>query len=417
MSRNNKKKRRKGRFSILIFIIEMLVLLVLFSGVFVYAKVNDGLRQMGSVSRNNQFVVTNDATPSSSAGSDTKEVNSKPVITEVEEDPNLNTDNVIINEEAAVNKVMSGYTNILLLGIDARSESEYNYSNSDTMIICSINNDNGEVRLASIYRDTLLNTNPANPKYNKANDAYCQGSIAQCLSMINTNLDLSITQYMIVNFDALSTLVDDLDGIEITLSEQEIGHLNNYCQETSKVTGKSYEPLPQVAGTYNLNGVQAVSYSRIRYTNGYDMKRTQRQRLVIKKITEKARTKGLAAVDDVIADVFPLCKTNISNSMLIKMAAQMIGYYAIVDTTGFPFTFKSGSSGVNPECLVPVTLCHNVQELHAFLFNENDYQPSQTVMEYDAVMQEKSGFTEADIATATSSSDVPAAASEADTIR
>ena len=375
-----KKKRRR----IILFSIEIAVIAILAIGVFVYAKVNSGLRNIGSASS---------------------------------DDPNQNTDNVIVNEEAAVDKVMSGYTNILLVGIDAREEDDPDYCNSDTMVIMSINNSNGEVRLLSVYRDTYLNVDPSGTQFEKANAAYCYGSITQCLSMINANLDLSITDYVIVDFNALSTLVDDVGGIDIDLSEQEIVHLNNYCQETSEVTGKSYEELPEVAGTYTLNGVQAVSYARIRYTAGEDMKRAQRQRLVIMKIVDKARASGLSGVNAIINDVFPLCKTNISNAMLIKMAAQMISYYAIVDTSGFPFEFREESPYINEEYMVPVTLEQNVIELHQFLFNDDDYTPSETVKNYSQIIIDDSGFDESDRDGAIDSGNIEAAASEADNVR
>ena len=375
-----KKKRRR----IILFSIEIAVIAILAIGVFVYAKVNSGLRNIGSASS---------------------------------DDPNQNTDNVIVNEEAAVDKVMSGYTNILLVGIDAREEDDPDYCNSDTMVIMSINNSNGEVRLLSVYRDTYLNVDPSGTQFEKANAAYCYGSITQCLSMINANLDLSITDYVIVDFNALSTLVDDVGGIDIELSEQEIVHLNNYCQETSEVTGKSYEELPEVAGTYTLNGVQAVSYARIRYTAGEDMKRAQRQRLVIMKIVDKARASGLSGVNAIINDVFPLCKTNISNAMLIKMAAQMISYYAIVDTSGFPFEFREESQYINEEYMVPVTLEQNVIELHQFLFSDDDYTPSETVKNYSQIIIDDSGFDESDRDGAIDSGNIEAAASEADNIR
>lgn len=375
-----KKKRRR----IILFSIEIAVIAILAIGVFVYAKVNSGLRNIGSASS---------------------------------DDPNQNTDNVIVNEEAAVDKVMSGYTNILLVGIDAREEDDPDYCNSDTMVIMSINNSNGEVRLLSVYRDTYLNVDPSGTQFEKANAAYCYGSITQCLSMINANLDLSITDYVIVDFNALSTLVDDVGGIDIDLSEQEIVHLNNYCQETSEVTGKSYEELPEVAGTYTLNGVQAVSYARIRYTAGEDMKRAQRQRLVIMKIVDKARASGLSGVNAIINDVFPLCKTNISNAMLIKMAAQMISYYAIVDTSGFPFEFREESPYINEEYMVPVTLEQNVIELHQFLFNDDEYTPSETVKNYSQIIIDDSGFDESDRDGAIDSGNIEAAASEADNVR
>lgn len=380
--RKKRKNRRKKRIAL--FVIEMIILACLVAGVFVYAKINAGLRNIGTA--------------------DTA-------------DPNQNIDNVQISEEVAVDKVMSGYTNILLLGIDHRADEEFDYCNSDTMIICSINNNNGEVRLVSVYRDTYLNVDPDEYNFQKANAAYCLGSITQCLSMMNKNLDLNMTDYLIVDFKALAVMVDDVGGIEVDLTDQEAVHVNNYCVETSEVTGMSYEPLPEVAGTYNLNGVQAVSYARIRYTQGNDMKRTQRQRLVIQKIVQKARSQGLGAVEAIINDVFPLCKTNLSNAMMIKMAAQMIGAYDIVNTTGFPFAYLGESPYVNPEYLVPVTLADNVKELHSFLFGEEDYSPSETVYDYSYVMEENSGYTSEYRQQALDNAYIPPAGSEADAVK
>ena len=380
--RKKKKNRRKKR--IVLFVMELLILACLAVGVFVFAKVNAGLRNFQQL--------------------DTA-------------DENQNMDNVQMNEGVAVDKVMSGYTNILLLGLDHREDESFDYCNSDTMMICSINNDNGEVRLVSVYRDTYLNINPETYDFQKANAAYCWGSAAQCISMINKNLDLNITDYVAVDFKALAVLVDDIGGIDVTLTELEIGHLNNYCVETSRVTGMPYEELPQIAGTYTLNGVQAVAYARIRYGGGNDQKRTQRQRLVIEKIVSKARQGGIGAVTNIINDVFPYCKTSLSNAMIVKMATQMIGAYDIVNTTGFPSAFLGDSPYINSEYLVPVTLEQNVRDLHTFLFNDASYEPSDTVKEYSQYIIDSSGYNMDYYNQAVEASQIPASGSEADIVK
>ena len=71
----------------------------------------------------------------------------------------------------------------------------------------------------------------------------------------------------------------------------------------SQETGKSYTPveLPdpkpeneeEILGTYHLNGVQSVSYCRIRYTASMDMGRTERQRRVIGMMVDKAKAAEL----------------------------------------------------------------------------------------------------------------------------
>ena len=101
-------------------------------------------------------------------------------------------------------------------------------------------------------------------------------------------------------------MVDDLGGLEIPLSYAEIEHMNNYCVETSELTGKSYTPIEKpdpapedqeaTVDTYHLNGVQVTSYCRIRYTASLDMGRTERQRRVLGMLFDKAKTAGLSSI-------------------------------------------------------------------------------------------------------------------------
>ena len=367
MATNSKKKRRKKKKkggNIVLFVVEIVVLIVLVVGIFAFAKINRSLNE--NLGTDMTGAVAND-----------------------------NVDDVVINTEVATNERLTGYTNVALVGIDTR-EQDIDYANSDTMLVASINNDTWGVRMISLYRDTYVNIDPDSEygNYNKANAAYAYGSVNQFLSMLNANLDLNITQYVIVDFNAVATLIDDLGGITITLTEQEVVHLNNYCVETSEVTGMPYTPLSYDEGMepreYNLNGVQGVSYARIRYTEGNDPKRTQRQRLVIEKIIDKAKSKGLSSVTAIIEDVFPKVKTNFTSSQLIKMASQMFNYN-IEYTSGFPFEHLETDIG-DLDAVIPVTLADNVRELHEFLFDDTGYEVSANVKAYSDKIEADSGF-------------------------
>ena len=362
-----KKKKKKKRGNIILFIVEILILVILVGLIYVYAQINNGFRTMAGDSGNLDNILINE--------------------------------NVATNESlsgyTATNESLSGYTNVALVGIDTRYNN-INEGNSDTMLVASINNDTGAVRIVSLYRDTYLNIDPENDnwKFNKCNSAYAFGGVEQFLSMLNGNLDLNITEYVIVDFSAVATLVDDLDGIDILLTEEEIIHLNNYCVETAEVTGMDYEPLQYERGQevteYHLNGVQAVAYARIRYTVGDDLKRTQRQRLVIEKIVDKAKVKGITSISKIINDVFPLIKTSFSSAQLTKMAAQMFNYN-IEKTSGFPFETLPCQIG-SLDAIVPVTLKDNVVELHYYLFDEENYEVSNEVASYSQEIEETSGF-------------------------
>ena len=272
-----------------------------------------------------------------------------------------------------------GYTNIALFGTDSREGAAENGEpvRSDTIIVASLNNETKEVKLVSVYRDTMLEQEGQH--YDKANVAYAQGGPEETVNMLNRNLDLDIEDYVSVNFLAMADVVDALDGVDIELTDEEVVHMNNYCVETSEVTGKSYERIePEVGGTYHLNGVQAVSYARIRYTAGGDFTRTERQRLLIEKVVEKAKDAGIVKINEIIDAVLPEVSTSLSASEILQMAVGVFDY-TLGDSKGFPFDSATPESvpGYSGSYVVPVGLENNVIQLHEFLFPDEEYTPTE----------------------------------------
>lgn len=285
-------------------------------------------------------------------------------------------------------ETMEQYTNIALFGLDTRQAGSLGKGNrSDTIMVASINNKTKEVKIVSVYRDSYLNL--ANDKYRKCNEAYSIGGPEQAVAMLNMNLDLKIDYYMSVDFLAVSEVVDLMGGIEIDVDEYEIEHLNNYTVETSKVTGKTTTKLKST-GLQTLDGVQATSYCRIRYTKGDDFKRTERQREVLQTIADKAKTLTPTQLDSIVKAVFPMCATNMTVDQLLAIAADGLSYN-IVETAGFPFDLVTDSVGSAGECVIPVDLEANVKQLHQLLFDETDYTPTAKVAEISAKIKNDTG--------------------------
>ena len=300
--------------------------------------------------------------------------------------------NFLDEDKLEVYKDTGPYTNIALFGLDAREgESIESGVRSDSMMIASINNETNEVKVVSIFRDTLLKQQDGT--FDKANAAYSYGGPQEAIALLNRNLDLDIKNYLSVDFKALSDVIDALGGMELELTAEEVVHMNNYCVETSEVTGKDYERIePEVAGTYHLNGVQATSYARIRATAGGDYKRAERQRLVIEKIVEKAQKANLKSLDKIIDVVFPQVSTSFSSKDLIGIAANALSYQ-LGETQGFPYCIADTDvvDGYEGSYVVPSDFDGDVKKLHEFLFNEKDYQVSDTVKEISHEIDVMSG--------------------------
>mgnify|MGYP004498276993 FL=1 len=297
----------------------------------------------------------------------------------------LDTDKLNIAETSEEQE--TGYLNVALFGLDSREGDLGKGNRSDTMMIASLNKATGEVKLVSVYRDTLLELDDGS--YNKANAAYAFGGPEGAISMINRNMDMDISKYVTVNFNALVDVIDALGGFDMTLTHDEVVHMNNYCVETSKVTGKDYEKIePEEEGTYHLNGVQVVSYARIRYTGGGDFERTSRQRRVLALIAEKAQSASFSTLNKIIDKVFPQVSTNFTITEMIAYAKD-IAKYKLGDSMGFPDNNSFDMLDVVGSVVIPETLTSNVEDVHKFLFGDDGYTISSNITDIEAGIREK----------------------------
>ena len=285
-------------------------------------------------------------------------------------------EDIIINDFASEEPVGEGYTNFVLFGGDSRAGKVEGALNTDTIIIASLNNETREVKLVSVYRDTLMDL--TNGRINKCNGAYAAGGAKQAINMLNMNLDLNIMKYVTVDFGAVAELVDMLGGIEADISQAEMYAMNQYIGETATVAGKAANYI-QRTGPQTLDGVQATTYARIRKGVGDDYKRTERQRYVIQKVVEKGLKSDLKTINNIIDELFPQISTNFTMSEILGYA-KSFAKYKISETTGFPIEKGSGTLPGRGSCVFPITLKKNVSLLHEFLYGTEDYQPSSKVV-------------------------------------
>ncbi len=295
--------------------------------------------------------------------------------------------------------VIDGYWNILLVGVDNSGEGQEvltRHANSDTMIICSINTKTSEVKLASVYRDTYLKMAGEGGGYNKANYALMHGSIVDTINTLNQNLDMYLTDYVVVNWAAVARCVDLLGGIEVNLTPELIdvnqGAFNSYVTDIVQTTGMGSTQI-WTPGVQHLDGVQTVAYCRVRY-GSTDYARTERQREVLSKLLTQLKRVDLSTLIALIDEMLPNIATSITKGDLLQIAFNAFDY-AIVDSCGFPFDKRSGSKVGSipiPDPVIAVDLVNNVTKLHQFFYGNNGYSPTSTVRSINDYIGQLSGF-------------------------
>ncbi len=288
---------------------------------------------------------------------------------------------------------MKGYMTVACFGVDSRSEhgtmNVGKGTNSDVNMIANINLETGEIRLVSVFRDSYLNINDKN-SYNKINAAYAQGGPEQAVKALNKNLGLNITQYATFNWKAVADAINILGGVDVELSDAEFSWINAFITETVKETGIGSYQLTH-AGNVHLDGIQAVAYGRIRYSDT-DYARTERQRIILQKAFEKAKNADWATLNCLLQTITPQLATNIDVGDLIPLARRITKFH-IGETAGFPAARGEQDVGKIGDCVIPQTLEYNVKELHKFLFDEADYQVPANVKEYSNHIAQVTGLT------------------------
>lgn len=309
----------------------------------------------------------------------------------------IREEDIAVNEEVkekvqgttSENEAENPYTgifNIAFFGVDARDGSLGKGNRSDTIMVCSIDMDSHEVRLISVYRDTYLNL--GNDTYDKCNAAYSYGGPEQAIGMINTNLDLYVTDYITVGFEGLMGAVDALGGVEMEITEVEISHINNYQSTMAVEMGlDSYTPVEE-PGLQTLNGLQATAYCRVRYGGGDDFRRAERQRDVLIAMLEKGKRSSVGTLTEAMNAVLPHVSTSLDVGDIIPVLG-MVGDYKVTVSDGFPFADRrnGGTIGAKGSCVVPTSLADNVVKLHELLYNEENYEVSENVKKFSEIIK------------------------------
>lgn len=309
--------------------------------------------------------------------------------------PEFKEDQVSKNElEAEVEEAMTGFTTYALFGVDARdNETLDKGTHGDVVMVASINNATGEVRLASIYRDTYLCISDDEQSYGKMTASYFQGGALNAINTLNKNFDLDIREYATFNWAAVAIVINDLGGVDVDVPESMMKDqmLNGYTTLTAEATGinsrLTYEP-----GMQNLDGIQAVAYCRIRYVAGDDFGRTSRQREVVEKVLEKAKKADVGTLTKIVNDAFPNLATSLDIKDILKMAPKVSSFY-MGEQGGFPSENMRANVTIDGGAMVvPNNLVDTARELHAFLYGNDNYVPSATVQRISETIAQDAGL-------------------------
>ena len=259
--------------------------------------------------------------------------------------------------------------NILLLGGDSRSSKSYD--RTDSMIILSVNRKTGELKMTSIMRDTWVSI-PGHKGMAKINAANVYGGPERAVETVNNSFGTDIEDYVLINMAGMIKVIDAMGGIDLQVTEGERKYLNGYADEMAGKVNYQGDRRLDSTGMVHLNGLLALSYARIRYTDS-DYKRVMRQQTVLMELAKKASALDAAELLKLVPKLLGMTETNLSMGEAMALATlcknsdmSAIQQYRI-PADG---TYKDGMFG-DTWCIKP-NFEKNARLLHDFIYTSTE---------------------------------------------
>lgn len=214
------------------------------------------------------------------------------------------------------------HTNFLILGTGGKNHDGPDLT--DSMIVASIDKENGYVTMLSIPRDLYIQDKKYNSRINqvfsnlKDSGLSDDEALEETSKLVETIVGMPIHYYARVDFQALVEVVDILGGVDVYLDEA----INDATYPKDGTLG--FDPFYMDPGQHHLDGETALKYARSRHGSA-DFGRSQRQQQLIFAIKEKALSTGLidsvGKIDDLLSSLSANIQSNISADEILQLAS------------------------------------------------------------------------------------------------
>ncbi|MGH4140370.1 LCP family protein [Clostridium sp.] len=274
---------------------------------------------------------------------------------------------VPLKEEIPIKKEeVTEIINIALFGVDRRDVDEA--SRSDAIMILSIDTVHKKIKMSSIMRDTYVKIK--NHGDTKINHAYAYGGPQLAIRTLNENFNLNIRDYVTVDFFKLEKIIDTIGGVTIDVENNEIRLINSNMGEVAEIEKK---PILEVtkSGPQILNGLQAVAYSRIRYTAGGDFVRTKRQRTILSAMLTKVQSLGITGFPSIVSKLLPYTETSIKSMDIIKLGTKVLtSNIMTLEQERFPVDGYCKGKMMDGVWYLVADLGATEEQLHKFIYED-----------------------------------------------
>ncbi len=257
--------------------------------------------------------------------------------------------------------------NILIFGIDATSTSAVT-GNSDAMIVMSLNKYTNSIKLTSLLRDTEVSIPGYEGQATKLNSAYARGGVGLMINTINQNFDLDIQSFMMFDFWSAAAIIDQVGGIKIPVTDEEVPYVNNSVRQFNRLSGlDDNDGIMEHGGEQIVSGKQAIGWARIRAI-GFDYQRTSRQRYVIQAMLERFNEQDIFTKMSTATTVLGKIETNLARLQMVGVGTKYMDTLNTIEQFRAPEDGYFTTNTDNWNMIVDWDL--QVPRLHDFIYEK-----------------------------------------------
>lgn len=267
---------------------------------------------------------------------------------------------------------VQGIKNILLISTDSNTQT------ADSMMILTIDNINKKLKVTSLLTDMLVDIK--NHGDERLNKAFTYGEAGKTMETIQNNFGIKIDNYAIIDFTCFKEVVDNIDGVPISVKDYELVELNKNILDL----GGSKNDLLPFSGTYILNGTQTLAYSKVCNSGNGEYEKAARQKTMLQSTIDKFKTSSPLTITTLIKELIPYVNTNINPANAINYALTSVkignNYSFDIDQFTLPVeTLAQSAYFQSKGNVIIIDKEENAKALQNFIFNSNyNYKPTNT---------------------------------------
>lgn len=202
--------------------------------------------------------------------------------------------------------------NILLIGTDERTRKFDKYARADSIMLLSLNKKTNAVKLVSLERGMLVKI--PGRQDDILTHTFHYGGAKLVMKTVRTHFNLNVDRYVRVNFAVFQKLVNEVGGVDVTLTKEEARAL------------RALFPKKELKeGVNHLDGKVALEYSRLRSIDS-DWHRIERQRNVIGSIKNNLKGKSVGELNTIANDCLPYVQTNLTSMEFADLLFHLSDY-------------------------------------------------------------------------------------------